>query len=70
MNEEDEKAVEAAREAVTIDPDSGMARNNLAVALYFRGAFEESKTNMVKARDLGYSVDPRFVQAVEEKFGN
>ena len=70
MNEEDEKAVEAARQAVTIEPDSAMARNNLAVALYFNGDFEESKTNMEKAQELGYSVDTRFAQALAEKLGN
>ena len=70
MNEEDEKAVEAARQAVTIDPDSGMARNNLAVALYFSTEYSESKKNMEKASELGYSVDPRFAQALDEKLSS
>ena len=70
MKEEDDKAVEAARQAVTIDPDSPMARNNLAVALYFKGEFEDARQNMEKARDLGYSVDSRFAQALEEKLGS
>jgi tetratricopeptide (TPR) repeat protein len=66
----DEKAVEAARQAVTIEPDSPIARNNLAVALYFKGDFGEAQTNMEKASELGYSVDPRFAQALTEKLGN
>jgi tetratricopeptide (TPR) repeat protein len=67
MLEEDDKAVEAARQAVTLEPDSPMARNNLAVALYFKGQFKEAKRNLDKARELGYSVDPRFVEALEGK---
>lgn len=67
MLEEDEKAVDAARQAVTLEPDSPMARNNLAVALYFKGDFTESQRNMEKAQELGYSVDPRFVEALQAK---
>jgi len=65
--EEDGKAVEAARQAVTIESDNAMARNNLAVALYFNGEYEEAKKNLDKAVELGYSVDPRFSKALEEK---
>lgn len=67
MLEQDEKAVDAARQAVTLEPDSAMARNNLAVALYFKGDFEESQRNMEKSKELGYSVDPRFVDALKAK---
>ena len=67
MLEEDAKAVEAARQAVTLEPDNAMARNNLAVALYFNGDFSESRQNLEKARELGYSVDPRFADALEAK---
>ena len=69
MLEEDEKAVDAARQAVTLEPDSPMARNNLAVALYFKGDFKEAQRNMEKAQELGYSVDPRFVEALQAKLG-
>jgi Flp pilus assembly protein TadD len=44
-----------------------MARNNLAVALYFKGDFQEAQRHMEKARELGYSVDPRFVDALQAK---
>ena len=64
--QEDEKAVEAAREAINLDPDSAMARNNLAVALYFKGEYKESHQNMLNAKELGYSVDPRFAEALEK----
>jgi Flp pilus assembly protein TadD len=67
MNEEDVKAVDAARQAVTLEPDSPMARNNLAVALYFKGDYQEAQRNMEKAKELGYSVDPRFSEALQAK---
>ncbi|MCI5122204.1 MAG: hypothetical protein D3908_13635, partial [Candidatus Electrothrix sp. AUS4] len=67
MLEKGDKAVESARQAVTLEPDNEMARNNLAVALYFLGAYEEAKRNMDKAKELGYAVDPRFVQGLEAK---
>jgi Flp pilus assembly protein TadD len=44
-----------------------MARNNLAVALYFKGEYAEAQRNMEKAKELGYSVDPRFVEALKAK---
>ena len=67
MVSEDVKAVDAARQAVTLEPDSPMARNNLAVALYFKGEYNEAQRNMEKAQELGYSVDPRFVDALKAK---
>jgi tetratricopeptide (TPR) repeat protein len=67
MLEEDKKAVEAARRALTLEPDNSMARNNLAVALYFNGDYVEAKQNLDKAKELGYSVDSRFSQALQEK---
>ena len=67
MLEQDDQAVDAARQAVTLEPDSAMARNNLAVALYFKGDFAEAQRNMEKAKELGYSVDPRFVDALKAK---
>jgi Tfp pilus assembly protein PilF len=70
MAEQDDKAVDAARQAVTLEPDSAMARNNLAVALYFQGAFVESQRHMEKARELGYSVDPRFADALRAKLAD
>jgi Tfp pilus assembly protein PilF len=70
MLEEDGKAVESAREAVTLEPDNGMARNNLAVALYFNGELAESRRNLDKAKELGYAADPRFEQALSEKMAD
>ncbi|MDX9835317.1 MAG: tetratricopeptide repeat protein, partial [Desulfobulbus sp.] len=68
--EEDEKAVDAARQAVILEPDSGMARNNLAVALFFKGDLAEAQRHMEKARELGYSVDARFVDTLRAKLAD
>ena len=70
MVEEDDKAVDAARQAVTLEPDSAMARNNLAVALYFKGNYPEAQRNMEKAGELGYSVDSRFADALKAKLAD
>ncbi|MBM9518874.1 tetratricopeptide repeat protein [Desulforhopalus vacuolatus] len=67
MKGEDERAVEAARKALNLEPDSPLGHNNLAVALYFVEKYEDSKNHMLKAKDLGYSVDPNFVEKLEEK---
>ena len=65
--EEDAKAVDAARQAVTLEPDSPMAHNNLAVALYFSGEYAEAQRHLERASELGYSVDPRFADALGAK---
>jgi Tfp pilus assembly protein PilF len=70
MLEQDDKAVESAQQAVTLEPDSGMAHNNLAVALYFKGEYNEAKQHLERAKELGYSVDPRFVQGLNAKLGH
>ena len=44
-----------------------MAHNNLAVALYFHGDFDEAAQEMEKAEQLGYPVDERFKAALNEK---
>jgi Tfp pilus assembly protein PilF len=70
MLEQDDKAEEAARQAVILEPDSGMAHNNLAVALYFKGAYTEAMQHLERAKELGYSVDSRFVQGLQAKLGH
>jgi Tfp pilus assembly protein PilF len=65
--EEDAKAVEAARQAVTLEPDSPMAHNNLAVALYFSGEYVDAQQHLERASELGYGVDPRFVETLRAK---
>ena len=67
MKGEDERALKAAKKATELEPDSSLAHNNLAVALYFSGDFTTSKNHMEKAKELGYSVDTKFIAALEEK---
>ena len=44
-----------------------MAHNNLAVALYFSGEYAEAQRHLERASELGYSVDPRFADALGAK---
>jgi Flp pilus assembly protein TadD len=67
MQGEDARALEAARKGLELDGDSAVAHNNLAVALYFSGQFQEAKRYLDNARNLGYPVEPRFVESLEEK---
>ena len=67
MKGEDARALKAARKGVEIDPDSPLAQNNLAVALFFSRDFKSSKEHMEKARELGYSVDPNFVNRLNQE---
>ncbi|HIQ37498.1 MAG TPA: tetratricopeptide repeat protein [Desulfocapsa sulfexigens] len=67
MKGEDERALKSARKATELEPDSALAQNNLAVALFFSGDFATAKNHIEKARELGYSVDPNFEAALEEK---
>ena len=64
---EDSRAVESAAKALDIDPDSPLAQNNMAVALYFSEDFKQSMHHMKKAKELGYSVDPNFEASLQEK---
>jgi tetratricopeptide (TPR) repeat protein len=64
MAEENEQALDAARKAIALDENFAMAQNNLAVALYFTRNYAGAKQHADKARELGYNVDPRFVEAL------
>jgi tetratricopeptide (TPR) repeat protein len=67
MARNDVKALEAAQEAVKLEPDFAMAQNNLAVALYYNGNYETAKKHADKAIKLGYEVDPRFLDALSQE---
>jgi len=66
MKGEDDRAVTAARKGLEIEPDSPLGHNNLAVALYFKEEFPEAYKHMLKAKELGYSVDPNFSARLQE----
>ena len=61
---DDAKALEAAKEAVSLEPDFPVAVNNLAVAYYYNDDFQAAKTHADKAAKLGYAVDQRFIEAL------
>jgi Flp pilus assembly protein TadD len=65
MMGDDAKALEAAKEAVSLEPDFPVAQNNLAVAHYYNNDFQAAKTHANKAAKLGYAVDPRFIDALD-----
>jgi len=67
MKGEDGRALKAATKATEIEPDSPLAQNNLAVALFFSGDYANAKKHVAKATELGYSVDPKFIAGLEEK---
>ena len=67
MKGEDERALKAARKGVELEPESGLAYNNLAVALYFSEMFTEAAEAMDKAKSFEYSVDPNFAASLKEK---
>ena len=67
MKGDDGRALKAAQRATELEPDSALAQNNLAVAFFFGGDYASSKSHMEKARELGYSVDSKFIAALEEK---
>ncbi len=67
MLRNDDKALEAAQEAVALEPDFPMGQNNLAVAYYYNNDFQAAKKHADKARSLGYEVDRRFLDALDKE---
>jgi Flp pilus assembly protein TadD len=65
MLRNDDKALEAAKQAVKLEPDFPMAQNNLAVAFYYNGDFTAARKHADKAIALGYDVDQRFLDALQ-----
>jgi Flp pilus assembly protein TadD len=60
-----EKAVEHNSRAVALKPDFGMAHNNLAVAFFYAGNAEHARDHAKKALDLGYEVNPAFLEQID-----
>ena len=67
MLRNDDKALEAAREAAKLEPDFPVVQNNLAVALYYNNDFSAARKHVDKAVKLGYEVDPRFLEALNKE---
>ena len=60
------KALEAAKAAVALEPDFGIAQNNMAVALYFNKEYAAARQHLDRAKELGYKLEPRFEQALAQ----
>jgi tetratricopeptide (TPR) repeat protein len=67
MLRNDEKALEAAQKAAQLEPDFPMTQNNLAVAFYYNGDYEAARKHADKAIGLGYEVDRRFIDALNQE---
>jgi len=67
MLRNDVKALEAAQKAAQLEPDFPMAQNNLAVAFYYNGDYEAARKHADKAIGLGYEVDRRFIDALNQE---
>ena len=67
MKGDDDRALKAAKKAIELEPDSGLAHNNLAVAQYFSQNIAAAFQSMTKAKELGYSVDPNFEARLTEQ---
>lgn len=67
MLQNDAEALESAKEAVRLEPDFPMARNNLAVALFYSGDYGAAKKQADRAIELGYPVDQRFLATLHQK---
>lgn len=64
MNEE---AISQYRAALSINPSIGSAHNNLAVALYWVGDYEEAWREAYLAASCGVPPDPGFLEALSEE---
>jgi tetratricopeptide (TPR) repeat protein len=49
------------KEILRVKPDLALAYNNLAVAYYYLKQYGLAVKNCQKAKDLGYAVEPEFV---------
>ncbi|MCK5228272.1 MAG: tetratricopeptide repeat protein, partial [Desulfobulbaceae bacterium] len=64
-----ENGMKAAQEALKIKPDFPLAKNNLAVALYYSKDYKGAMEHAEKAKELGYPVEPKFIEAIREALG-
>lgn len=62
-----DKAVEWYGKALKVNPASGRAHNNIAVAHYRREEYRLAALHLEKAKRLGYEVQPKFERAVNRK---
>ncbi len=65
--EDFEPALVSAKKGIEYEPDFPMAHNNLAVAFYYNKDFAAAKKSLDKAKQLGYSPEPMFVEALEKE---
>jgi Flp pilus assembly protein TadD len=62
-----EAAERELRAAVSADPSSGDAHNNLAVALLMTGSLDEAEREAREAERLGVPVNPRLYEEIHRR---
>lgn len=58
-----------AGEAKIEEPSDAEAYNNLATAYYFKKAYDKAWEAVNKAQELGYQVNPRFLNDLRQASG-
>ncbi len=57
-----DEAIAEYKKAIAIDPKDASAHNNLAVRYYMQGRYDLAVKHCDKAIELGYKVNPRFLE--------
>jgi tetratricopeptide (TPR) repeat protein len=61
-----DEAIAAWKRAVALDPEYGVAYNNLAVAYWMTGRLEDAQASLTRADQLGFKVNPSFRADLEK----
>ena len=59
------KAITLLKEAIRLDPDLALARNNLAEAYYYTNQYDLAIKHCDRAIELGYEVAPKFLELLK-----
>jgi tetratricopeptide (TPR) repeat protein len=60
-----DKSIAEYDKALFIDPTYATAYNNRAIAYYRKKEFQKSHDDIVRARSLGYRIDPQLLRAID-----
>jgi tetratricopeptide (TPR) repeat protein len=59
-----EESIAASQKVLKMAPTFAVAHNNLALAFFEKGEFQEAVDHCDQAGSYGFSVDPRFLEMV------
>lgn len=66
---EPERAIPNYNKAIIINPKLADAYNNRALAYYLGKQYDKAWADLLKAKDLGYPVDPAFLEVLRKESG-